>query len=110
MTPRRISAADTEACWDGGMTGDIVRRRVLVRGHVQGVFFRASAEREAARFRVAGWARNLRDGRVELVVEGPADAVDAMVAWARLGPPRARVDALDVEDETPEGVTGFRAR
>jgi acylphosphatase len=89
---------------------DIVRRRVLVRGQVQGVFFRASAEREAARHHVAGSARNLNDGSVELIVEGSSNAVDAMVAWARLGPPRARVEGIEVVDEPPEGLHGFRAR
>jgi acylphosphatase len=92
------------------MVDDVIRRRVLVRGQVQGVFFRASAEREAARLHVNGSARNLRDGRVELIVEGQRDAVGAMIAWARLGPPRARVDGIDMTEEPPEGVHGFRSR
>src|SRR5688572_19279731 len=62
-----------------------VRRRILVEGRVQGVWYRASAEREAARLRLAGLARNLHDGRVELIVEGAPDAVDAFVSWARIG-------------------------
>jgi acylphosphatase len=89
---------------------DIVRRRVLVSGQVQGVFYRASAEREAARLGVGGFARNLPDGRVELAVEGPPTAVDALVRWARLGPPRARVDTITVEEETPRGDRAFYAR
>ena len=86
-----------------------MRRRILVKGLVQGVFFRASAEREAARLGVAGLARNLRDGRVELVVEGSPPAVDAFVNWARIGPPRAQVTGIDIEEERPQGVRGFRA-
>lgn len=75
---------------------------------MQGVFFRASAEREAARLRLAGRARNLRDGRVEMLVEGPPDAVDAFVNWARIGPPRAHVTGIEVEGQPPTGLTGFR--
>jgi acylphosphatase len=70
---------------------EVVRQRVVVDGRVQGVWFRASAEREAARRGLAGFARNMRDGRVEMAVEGPQDAVDQFVAWARAGPPRATV-------------------
>lgn len=86
-----------------------MRRRILVDGFVQGVFFRASAEREAARLHLAGLARNLHDGRVEIVVEGPVDAVDTFVAWARIGPPRAHVTGIEVEGQPPTGVRGFRA-
>jgi acylphosphatase len=89
---------------------EVVRRRVLVSGRVQGVFYRASAEREAARLGVGGFARNLPDGRVELQVEGSADAVDALIAWARVGPPRARVDTIAVEDEEPRGERTFYGR
>jgi acylphosphatase len=89
---------------------EVVRRRVLVSGRVQGVFYRASAEREAARLGVGGFARNLPDGRVELQVEGPADAVDALIQWARLGPPRARVDTIAVEDAEPRGERTFYGR
>lgn len=87
---------------------DVVRRHVLVDGRVQGVFYRASAEREAGRLGLAGLARNLRDGRVEMVVEGPRPAVDAFLAWARIGPPRAHVTAVEVEEEEPKGTRGFR--
>jgi len=87
---------------------DVVRRHVLVGGRVQGVFYRASAQREAARLRLAGTARNLHDGRVELAVEGPRAAVDAFLAWARIGPPRAQVTAFEVEEEAPQGATSFR--
>lgn len=85
-----------------------VRRRVVVSGRVQGVFFRDGCRREAVRLGVAGWVRNLPDGRVEAVFEGPLDAVDAVVAWCRSGPPRAVVAAIEVEQEAPEGMAGFR--
>jgi acylphosphatase len=87
---------------------ETVRRRLLVDGRVQGVFYRASAEREAVRLHLAGIARNLRDGRVEMIVEGPADAVDAFIAWARIGPPRAHVTAVQVEGQPVTGERGFR--
>ncbi len=88
---------------------DVVRVRAIVRGRVQGVFYRASAEREAARLGVAGSATNRADGTVELVVEGPRAAVDAMLRWAAEGPPRAAVIGVDVSDEEPQGERGFRA-
>jgi acylphosphatase len=87
---------------------DVVRRHVLVGGRVQGVFYRASAQREAARLRLSGLARNLHDGRVEMVVEGPVAAVDAFVAWARIGPPRAQVTTIQIEEQEPLGTRGFR--
>jgi len=87
---------------------DIVRRHVVVDGRVQGVFYRASAQREAARLEVAGTARNLHDGRVELTVEGPQTAVDAFLAWARIGPPRAQVTGFEVNEEEPQGLRSFR--
>ena len=87
-----------------------VRRHVYVRGRVQGVFFRDSCRREASAAGVAGWVRNLPDGRVEAVFEGPEDGVQRMVGWTRDGPSRADVDGVDVNDEPPEGLTGFRVR
>jgi acylphosphatase len=89
---------------------EIVRRRILVDGRVQGVWFRDSANREAASLGIAGSARNLHDGRVELVAEGPSDKVDQFVAWAHAGPPRAVVTSVSVEDETPSGQRGFTVR
>jgi len=89
---------------------DLVRVRAVVRGRVQGVFYRASAEREAARLGVAGTATNRADGSVELVVEGSRDAVDEMLRWAAHGPPRAQVSGVDVTDENPQGSRGFSAR
>ena len=90
--------------------GSVVRRRLVVAGRVQGVFYRASCRREALGLGVAGWARNLDDGRVEVVAEGASDAVAALEAWCRTGPPRALVTKVVVADEAPAGLTGFVTR
>jgi acylphosphatase len=87
-----------------------VRRRVVVHGDVQGVFFRDSTRREAARRGVVGWVTNRGDGAVEAVFEGPADDVEALVEFARAGPPRADVREVEVSEEEPEGLEGFRVR
>lgn len=87
-----------------------VRRRVVVAGRVQGVFFRDGTRREAARHGVTGWVRNRGDGTVEAVLEGPADAVDAVVAWCRTGPPSAVVTGVTVTDEPPEHPRTFTVR
>ena len=86
----------------------MIRRRIVVSGRVQGVYFRDSCEREARARRVSGWVRNLPDGRVEAAFEGETDAVDAMVRWARFGPPRAEIVHVDVTDEPPTGEGAFR--
>jgi acylphosphatase len=85
-----------------------VRRRVLVSGRVQGVWFRDTCEREAVVRGVAGWVRNRDDLRVEAVFEGTARAVTEMVAWCRIGPPRAEVTEVEVIEESPCGETAFR--
>jgi acylphosphatase len=87
-----------------------VRRRVIVSGQVQGVFFRDSTRREAQRIGVAGWVRNRDDGTVEAVFEGEPDAVEAAVAFVRQGPGHARVEDAEVVDEPPEGLRGFEIR
>ena len=84
-----------------------VRRRVVVRGYVQGVFFRNTCRREANARGVGGWVTNRPDGAVEAVFEGAPDAVDALVAFAHEGPRGADVERVDVADEEPEGATGF---
>jgi acylphosphatase len=82
----------------------------VVQGHVQGVFFRETTRRRALSAGVAGWVRNVPDGRVEAVFEGDREAVDALVAYAQEGPRGARVDWVDVEAEEPEGLSGFEIR
>lgn len=86
------------------------RRRVVVSGHVQGVFFRDSARRLAAARAVGGWVRNRSDGAVEAVFEGDREAVEAMVDFCRKGPRGARVERVDVREETPEGLSDFDVR
>lgn len=90
--------------------GGVQRRRVVVHGHVQGVFFRETTRRRAASAGVSGWIRNLPDGRVEALFEGERDAVDRLVRFMREGPRGARVDWVDVASEEPEGLSGFQIR
>jgi acylphosphatase len=85
----------------------VVRYRVLISGRVQGVFFRDACRRLAERNGVAGWVRNLPDGRVEAVFEGPADSVRRLVNWAHTGPRLAVVDDVAVHPERPEGLGSF---
>ena len=87
-----------------------VRRRVRAHGRVQGVFFRDSVRREAQRRGVAGWASNEPDGSVEAVFEGAPGDVEALVELCRGGPGHSEVERLDVEEEEPEGLDGFRVR
>jgi acylphosphatase len=89
---------------------DLVRRRVVVHGLVQGVFFRDTTRREATRRGVSGWVTNRPDGAVEAVFEGAPDAVAAMVSFCRSGPRGARVERVEETGEEPEGVTGFDIR
>lgn len=70
--------------------------RLRIHGRVQGVWFRESMRLEAERLQVAGWVRNTPDGKVEAVVQGSAEAVDALIAWAHKGPPLARVERVEV--------------
>lgn len=84
-----------------------VRKRVLVSGRVQGVFFRDTCRRRAQQEGVSGSARNLPDGRFEAIFEGDPDAVEALVKWCHDGPPHAAVEAVEVSDERPGGTTGF---
>jgi acylphosphatase len=87
-----------------------VRRRIVARGRVQGVFFRDSTRRKAESLGVSGWARNRADGAVELVAEGEPDAVESLVDYVRRGPGRAEVSGVDVSEEEPEGLSGFQTR
>jgi acylphosphatase len=86
----------------------VIRNHVLVSGRVQGVFFRDTCRRLARQYGVAGWVRNLPDGRVEAVFEGPAEDVGRLVDWCRHGPRHAVVDHVEVQAEPPEGLHAFR--
>ncbi|RME24719.1 MAG: acylphosphatase [Deltaproteobacteria bacterium] len=74
-----------------------VSMHLYIEGRVQGVFYRASARDEARRLGLSGWVKNLPDGRVELLAEGPRDRLEQLLAWCRQGPPAARVDDVTVE-------------
>lgn len=87
-----------------------IRAHVYVSGKVQGVFFRATTESRAEKIGVDGWVRNLEDGRVEAVFEGPEDAVEEMVAFCEHGSPDARVENVEVSYEEPRGEAGFAIR
>jgi acylphosphatase len=87
-----------------------VRRRVVVHGYVQGVFFRDTARRLAERHGVTGWIRNNPDGTVEAVVEGEPEAVEQLVGFCRSGPRGAVVDRIEVKEEEPEGLAAFAVR
>ena len=88
-----------------------VRRvRILASGTVQGVFFRQATLRLARELGCAGWVMNRKDGRLEAVFEGPAEVVERMVAFCREGPKQAVVDAVEVFEETPEGLGTFEVR
>ena len=89
---------------------ELVRRRVVVHGRVQGVWFRESARRRAGELGVTGWVRNRPDGSVEAELEGDAEDVAVLVAWFGHGPQRARVDELVLEALTPTGERGFEVR
>jgi acylphosphatase len=89
---------------------DLIRRRVVVHGHVQGVFFRDTTRREAQRRGVAGWVSNRPDGAVEAVFEGSPEDVEAMVEFSSGGPRGADVDRVETSEEEPEGLSGFDVR
>jgi len=87
------------------------RAHVHVSGQVQGVFFRDSARDKAEQLGLTGWVRNLPDGRVEMLFEGPSEKVREMVRWCKEGPSRAEVESVDSEFETPRGdLAGFEVR
>ena len=88
----------------------MIRRRVVVHGLVQGVFFRDTVRRHAVGAGVSGWVRNNRDGTVEAVFEGEAAAVAALVTLSQQGPRGARVERVEVFDEPLEELRGFSIR
>ena len=85
------------------------RIEIIVRGRVQGVYYRATAEREARQHGLTGWVKNRKDGSVEMVVEGEEDAVKDFLAWAQIGPSTARVDKIETRWRSYTGeFTDFR--
>jgi acylphosphatase len=88
----------------------VIRRRVVVHGRVQGVFFRDSVRRLAQQHGVSGSVENRWDGSVEAVFEGEEDAVERLVAFCRKGPRGAQVESVDVSEEAAEGLSGFAVR
>ncbi len=87
------------------------RAHLLIDGRVQGVYYRESARQTATALGITGWARNLPDGRVEAVAEGPREAVERFVAWCHEGPPAARVTGVDVQwSEFTGDFTGWTTR
>jgi acylphosphatase len=88
----------------------VVRRRVIVHGRVQGVFFRDTVRRRAEQLEVAGWVANRADGTVEAVFEGPGEDIAVLIDFCRRGPDRADVERIEVLEEEPEGAEGFRVR
>ncbi len=92
-------------------SGDRERAHVYVSGQVQGVFFRDSAREKAEQLGLNGWVKNLPDGKVEALFEGPSDKVREMVRWCEQGPSHAEVENVDTEFEASEGdLTGFEVR
>jgi acylphosphatase len=88
----------------------MIRRRVIVEGHVQGVFFRQSCQRKALAVGIGGWIRNNNDGTVEAALEGDHDAIERIVSWMRVGPAGAVVTDVKVIEEAPIGEHTFRVR
>jgi len=88
----------------------VARRRLLVDGRVQGVGYRVTCARRARAAGLAGWVRNLHDGRVEIVLQGSPDAVAEVERWCSHGPQMAVVTSVDGIDETPDARIGFEVR
>jgi len=86
------------------------RVHLFVSGRVQGVFFRVDTQREARSLGLVGWVKNLPDGRVEIVAQGDAEAVRALVEWSHLGPVRAEVTSVDISWEETQPMDGFSIR
>lgn len=82
---------------------DTKRWQLLISGRVQGVYYRASTGQQASSLGLTGYARNLPDGRVEVVAEGPEERLEQLKTWCLDGPPDARVDSVEVTEGTPAG-------
>ncbi len=89
----------------------MIRLRLIIEGRVQGVGFRSNTRRLANKLGLRGWVRNLRSGKVEIVVEGPEEMVDRLASWCHRGPTSAYVSKVTSEKETPTGeYTSFTSR
>ena len=86
----------------------LTRRRVIIHGRVQGVFFRDTLRRRAEARDVTGWVTNRGDGTVEAALEGRRADVEAILGFCRQGPGRANVERVEVRAEEPEGLTEFK--
>jgi acylphosphatase len=86
------------------------RARVVIRGRVQGVFFRAETRERARSLGLRGSVRNMPDGTVEAVFEGERERIESILIWCHRGPALARVDDVEVHWEEPQGDLGFAAR
>ena len=93
---------------DGAKDRKVHRAKVTVTGGVQGVWFRGTTRETARSLGLSGYVKNLPDGRVEAVFEGPLDAVNQAIYWCHQGPPAARVESVNVEWLEPKGESGFR--
>lgn len=86
----------------------MIARFLKIKGRVQRVGFRFSSKLMAGRFGVMGWTKNIDDGSVEIFVQGEPEKVQKFINWAKHGPPWARVDQIDVRDQTPDSrITAF---
>jgi acylphosphatase len=89
----------------------MIRARLLISGRVQGVFYRASCQDEAAARGLVGWVRNLPDGGVEALLQGPEERVRDLIKWCYAGPPHAQVSRIELTHEEPrDDLEGFRIR
>jgi len=92
------------------MSGERKRVHVVVRGRVQGVFFRSETGERARSLGIDGWVRNDPDGSLQAVFEGPVERVESLVAWCRRGPAGADVESVEAAWEEPRGEQGFGVR
>lgn len=82
----------------------------LIKGTVQGVFFRASTQRQAHKLGIGGWVRNTREGHVEVCITGAPERIGEMVLWLHRGPLRAQVSAVELAPVACPPITGFEIR
>lgn len=92
------------------ITKRLAARQLIVRGKVQGVFYRKSTQEKAGELKLKGWVRNRRDGSVEIWAEGSAEALDTLYRWCGRGPYEARVDFVEQETTDSQGFDTFEVR